>query len=158
MPHQKHPAEPSAQPSKPADAAEWRRSIELPSERGASRMIMDELLEQLGVHGWAPSDIFAIHLAAEEAIVNAILHGNKLDPSKIVQVSCVVSPTLARIEVTDEGSGFDPASVPDCRLEDRLDAPNGRGVMLMRTFMTRIEYSDRGNRVLLEKQRSPAEG
>jgi serine/threonine-protein kinase RsbW len=48
--------------------------------------------------------------------------------------------------------------VPDCRLEDRLEAPNGRGVMLMRTFMTRIEYSPRGNRVLMEKQRSPAEG
>jgi serine/threonine-protein kinase RsbW len=158
MPHQKQPADPSAQPPQPADAAEWRRSIELPSERGASRMIMDELLEQLGVHGWAPSDIFAIHLAAEEAIVNAIVHGNKLDPTKVVQVSCVVSPILARIEVTDEGSGFDPSSVPDCRLEDRLDAPSGRGVMLMRTFMTRIEYSGRGNCVLMEKQRSPAEG
>ena len=158
MPHQKHPADPSAQPSESAGAAEWRRSIELPSERGASRLIMEQLLEQLGVHGWSPSDIFAIHLAAEEAIVNAIVHGNKLDPSKVVQVACVVSPTLARIEVTDEGSGFDPASVPDCRLEDRLEAPNGRGVMLMRTFMTRIEYSARGNRVLMEKQRSPAEG
>jgi serine/threonine-protein kinase RsbW len=158
MPHQKHPADPSAQPFESADAAEWRRSIELPSERGASRLIMEQLLEQLGVHGWSPSDIFAIHLAAEEAIVNAIVHGNKLDPSKVVQVACVVSPTLARIEVTDEGSGFDPASVPDCRLEDRLEAPNGRGVMLMRTFMTRIEYSARGNRVLMEKQRSPAEG
>jgi serine/threonine-protein kinase RsbW len=158
MPHQKHPADTSAQPPQPADAAEWRRSIELPSERGASRMIMDELLEQLGVHGWSPSDIFAIHLAAEEAIVNAIVHGNKLDPAKVVQVACVVSPTLARIEVTDEGSGFDPTAVPDCRLEDRLEAPNGRGVMLMRTFMTRIEYSARGNRVLMEKQRSPAEG
>ena len=119
---------------------------------------MEQLLEQLGIHGWSPSDIFAIHLAAEEAIVNAIVHGNKLDPSKVVQVACVVSPTLARIEVTDQGSGFDPASVPDCRLEDRLEAPNGRGVMLMRTFMTRIEYSPRGNRVLMEKQRSPAEG
>jgi serine/threonine-protein kinase RsbW len=158
MPHQKHPADPSAQPSESADAAEWRHSIELPSERGASRLIMEQLLEQLGVHGWSPSDIFAIHLAAEEAIVNAIVHGNKLDPSKVVQVACVVSPTLARIEVTDQGSGFDPASVPDCRLEDRLEAPNGRGVMLMRTFMTRIEYSPRGNRVLMEKQRSPAEG
>jgi serine/threonine-protein kinase RsbW len=158
MPHQKHPTDPSAQPSESAEAAEWRRSIELPSERGASRLIMEQLLEQLGVHGWSPSDIFAIHLAAEEAIVNAIVHGNKLDPSKVVQVACVVSPTLARIEVTDEGSGFDPASVPDCRLEDRLEAPNGRGVMLMRTFMTRIEYSARGNRVLMEKQRSPAEG
>lgn len=137
--------------------SEWRREVDLPSERGASRLVTDELLEQLGIHGWSPSDIFAIHLAAEEAIVNAIVHGNKLDSAKVVRVACVVSPTLARIEVTDEGPGFDPGSVPDCRLEDRLDAPSGRGVMLMRTFMTRIEYSARGNRVLMEKQKSPAE-
>jgi serine/threonine-protein kinase RsbW len=158
MSHQKPPTDPSVHPSTHPDPAEWRREIELPSERGASRLITEDLLEQLGSHGWSPSDIFAIHLAAEEAIVNAIVHGNKLDPGKVVRVACVVSPTLARIEVTDEGPGFDPGSVPDCRLEDRLDAPNGRGVMLMRTFMTRIEYNARGNRVLMEKQRSPAEG
>lgn len=139
-----------------AGTPQWQRVVVLPSERGASRLIMEELLEQLGIHGWSPSDIFAIHLAAEEAIVNAILHGNKLDVAKTVRVTCTVSPDLARIEVEDEGQGFDPSAVPDCRLDERLEAPNGRGVMLMRTFMTRIEYNDRGNRVLMEKRR-PAE-
>jgi serine/threonine-protein kinase RsbW len=43
--------------------------------------------------------------------------------------------------------------VPDCTLEERLDVPNGRGVMLMRSFMTRIEYNAKGNAVLLEKIR-----
>ena len=158
MAHQSTPADPSP-PRKPdAKPASWQRDLELPSERGASRIIMDELLEQLGVFGWSPSDIFAIHLAAEEAIVNAIVHGNKLDPAKRVRVCCVVSPELARIEVTDEGPGFDPGAVPDCREEERLEAPGGRGVMLMRTFMTRIEYNERGNRVLMEKQRAAGEG
>ena len=147
------PTDPAVPGAVPGAAGEWRRDIDLPSERGASRLIMEELLDQLGTHGWSPSDIFAIHLAAEEAIVNAIVHGNKLDAGKVVHVSCLVSPSVARIEVTDEGAGFDPSSVPDCRLEERLEAPNGRGVMLMRTFMTRIEYNDRGNRVLMEKQR-----
>ena len=158
MPHRNTPTDQPAQQSEPGNAAEWRRELELPSERGASRLITEDLLEQLGVHGWSPSDIFAIHLAAEEAIVNAIVHGNKLDPAKIVRVACIVSPTLARIEVTDEGAGFDPGAVPDCRLDERLDAPGGRGVMLMRNFMTRIEYNARGNRVLMEKQQQPAEG
>jgi len=153
MAHQKHSADPSA----PQPLAAWTREIDLPSERGSSRLILEDLLEQLGAHDWSPSDIFAIHLAAEEAIVNAIVHGNKLDPRKKVRVVCFVSSDLARIEVTDEGAGFDPAAVPDCRLEERLDAPNGRGVMLMRTFMTRIEYSGRGNCVLMEKQRGAAD-
>ena len=135
----------------------WRREIDLPSERGASRLVTEDLLEQLGAHGWSPSDIFSIHLAAEEAIVNGIVHGNKLDPAKKVHVSCIVSRDLVRIEVTDDGAGFDPASVPDCTAEDRLTAPGGRGLLLMRSFMTRIEYNAKGNSVLLEKKLVPGE-
>lgn len=133
--------------------APWRLSIHLPSERGASRLVTEDLLEQLGAHGWDQSDVFSIHLAAEEAIVNAIVHGNKLDPAKRVHVECLVSPDVVRVEITDEGAGFDPAKVPDCTMDDRLEVPSGRGVMLMRTFMTRIEYNAKGNRVLMEKRK-----
>jgi len=132
----------------------WKKRVELPSERGASRLILDELLQQLGAHGWDESEVFSIHLAAEEAIVNAIVHGNKLDPAKHVVVECVVSPDFMSIEITDEGAGFDPAKVPDCTQDDRLEVPSGRGVMLMRTFMTRIEYNAKGNRVLMEKRKN----
>jgi len=134
-------------------AAAWQQSIDLPSERGASRLVTDELLAQLGTHGWRSDEIFAIHLAAEEALVNAVVHGNRLDPAKRVRVECHVSPDIVRLEVTDEGEGFDPESVPDCTLEERLESPSGRGVMLMRSFMTRIEYNAKGNSVLLEKRR-----
>ena len=139
-----------------ADA--WRLVVNLPSERGSNRQVTDQLLEQLGVHGWPPADIFAIHLAAEEAIVNAIVHGNKLDPAKTVRVSCAVTPQMARIEITDAGVGFDPGAVPDCTCDERLEVPSGRGVMLMRSFMTTIAYNARGNSVLLEKQRAPHAG
>ena len=138
-------------------APPWRREIALPSERGASRLVMDELLEQLGAHGWPTADVFAIHLAAEEAITNAIVHGNRLDPAKHVHVACTVSPDRVCIEIADEGEGFDPAAVPDCTLDERLDVPSGRGVMLMRSFMTRLEYNAKGNAVVLEKLRAPAD-
>lgn len=136
----------------------WQKAIDLPSERGSSRLILDELLEQLGHHGWSPSDIFAIQLASEEAITNAIVHGNQLDPAKRVHVSCSVTPAIVRIEVEDQGLGFDPGKVPDCTLEERLDVPSGRGVMLMRSFMTTVAYNTTGNRVTMEKTPSPAPG
>jgi serine/threonine-protein kinase RsbW len=135
----------------------WRRQIDLPSERGASRLITEDLLGKLGEYDWSPSDIFAIHLAAEEAIVNAIVHGNRLDEAKKVHVSCEVSREHVLLEITDEGDGFDPAQVPDCTLEERLTVPSGRGVMLMRSFMTRIEYNAKGNSVVLEKRRDSPE-
>ena len=134
----------------------WQKELHLPSERGASRHIMEALLDQLASHGWPQSDVFAIHMAAEEAITNAIVHGNKLDESKTVHVVCRVAAEMVRIEVTDQGPGFDPKAIPDCTLEEQLDVPNGRGVMLMRSFMTKLEYNAKGNRVLMEKQRDPA--
>ena len=135
----------------------WRVELDLPSERGKSRLITDDLLEQLGRFGWEASDIFGIHLAAEEAITNGIVHGNKLDPDKTVHVACEVSRGRMWMEITDQGEGFDPAAVPDCTLDERLDVPSGRGVMLMRSFMTRIEYNAKGNSVVLEKLRAPVE-
>jgi serine/threonine-protein kinase RsbW len=140
----------------PAESV-WRRQIDLPSERGASRLITEDLLDKLGAYDWSPSDIFAIHLAAEEAITNAIVHGNRLDMSKKVHVSCEVGRDRVQIEITDDGAGFDPTQVPDCTLEERLTVPSGRGVMLMRSFMTRIAYNAKGNSVTLEKRRDAAE-
>lgn len=116
---------------------------------------MEEMLAELDRHEWPAADKFGIHLAAEEAIVNAILHGNRLDPRKQVHVICTVSRDRFRIDIADEGEGFDPALVPDCTQAERLEVPSGRGVMLMRSFMNRIEYNAKGNRVVLEKTRSP---
>lgn len=143
----------AANPS-PDDVGAWRLAVHLPSERGASRIVTEGLLEQLGIHGWESADVFSIHLAAEEAIVNAIVHGNKLNPTKKVHVECEISTAVVRISISDEGAGFDPASVPDCTVDERLEAPGGRGVMLMKSFMTSIEYNATGNAVVLLKRRS----
>jgi serine/threonine-protein kinase RsbW len=140
-----------------AEPGTWRLTVDLPSERGSNRQVTDELLAQLGAHGWPEADVFAVHLAVEEAIVNAIVHGNKLDPTKKVHVACEVSAERVLVSIADEGPGFNPAAVPDCTADDRLEAPGGRGVMLMRSFMTRIEYNPAGNAVVLEKRRQPPE-
>lgn len=131
----------------------WQARHVIPSVAAESRRVLEELLQQLRDQEWHQHDVFSVHLAMEEALVNAIKHGNRLDARKCVHVVCKISQTLVRIEITDEGPGFDPRAVPDCTEDDRLEVPSGRGLMLMRSFMSRIEYNEKGNGVIMEKAR-----
>ncbi len=121
-------------------------------------MIVARLLEELEQHQWADHDVFAIHLAVEEALVNAIKHGNHKDPSKSVQFTCRMSGDRIEIQITDEGDGFDPDAVPDPTDEENLEIPSGRGLMLMRCYMSSVEFNPRGNRVTMVKLRSDSPG
>ena len=80
-------------------------------------------------------------------------HGNGCDAGKNVHVVCLLGGDRIRIEITDEGRGFDPSALPDPTCDDHLHAPCGRGVMLMRAFMSRVEFNARGNGVTMEKER-----
>jgi serine/threonine-protein kinase RsbW len=132
----------------------WQCERVIPSETGSGAPLLQEILQHLEEHNWIQHDIFSVHLAMEEALVNAIRHGNRLDASKHVHVACRMSPDLLRIEITDEGEGFDPSAVPDPTDPANIEAPSGRGLMLMRSFMSRVEYNDVGNRVVMEKERA----
>lgn len=138
-----------------ANGIHWQWTCEktIPSDAAAGKVVLDEVIKQLEAGAWQEMDVFGIHLSIEEAIVNAIKHGNKYDQKKHVRVACKVSEDCVRVEIEDQGEGFDPSKVPDCTLDDRLDVPSGRGLMLMRNFMSLVEYSERGNRVVLEKRR-----
>jgi serine/threonine-protein kinase RsbW len=114
------------------------------------------LLEALKRDRWSETDIFSVHLAVEEALVNAIRHGNRSDLNKQVHMLCKLASDRVLIEIADEGTGFDPDCVPDCTADENLKRPSGRGIMLMRNFMSRVEYTDGGHRVVMEKQRSGA--
>ena len=103
---------------------------------------------------WSKRDLFSIRLALEEAIVNAIEHGNQFDPAKQVHVLCHVSDDSVVLQITDEGPGFNPCAVPDPTDCEHLECPGGRGVMLMRSFMTEVDFNEKGNQVTLTKKRS----
>jgi serine/threonine-protein kinase RsbW len=117
---------------------------------------MREILDQLERHGWEGRELFGIEMALEESMTNAIRHGNKFDESKSVDVEAKVSPERFWLRVRDEGPGFCPQEVPDCTADENLDCLGGRGLALIRAFMTRVEYNDCGNCVTMEKTRTSA--
>ena len=131
----------------------WQCDQVIPSDAAIGRQLLDDVLRQLEVLHWGRRDIFGVHLAVDEALVNAIFHGNGLDATKHVRFCCRVSPQKIHVEITDEGPGFDPDRLPDPTTPCRLGCPGGRGVLLMRAFMSRVEFRKRGNRVVLEKDR-----
>lgn len=136
------------------DRSIWQTDRVIPSKTGAGKELLEEILAQLESQQWAQHDIFSVHLALEEALVNAIRHGNGGDAAKQVGVCCKLTADRLWIEIVDEGPGFDPDKVPDCTEADFIDRPCGRGIMLMRNFMSRVEYNERGNGVVLEKLRA----
>lgn len=131
----------------------WQCDHWIPSSPGAGRGVLEEVLHQLQRQQWIEHDIFGIHLAMEEALTNAIKHGNRSDAAKQIHVSCHLTSDLVHIEISDQGPGFDPVSIPDPTDAAHLEIPRGRGLMLMRSFMSRVAYNATGNCVVMEKDR-----
>jgi len=84
---------------------------------------------------------FGLDMAVREAITNAVLHGNKLDETKFVDIRVKSSPESFEISVHDQGSGFNPQDVPDPTTEENLYKPSGRGIFFMRNFMDEVDWS-----------------
>ena len=131
-------------------------TLTIPSELTATRQVEQHLLTQLRAQSCPEGILFAVRLALEEALSNAIKHGNGLDPRKTVTVSLSVSPDEVRLAISDQGRGFDPAGVPDPTTNEHLEDPNGRGIMLMRAYMDEVSYNSRGNEVRMLKRIGPS--
>ena len=109
--------------------------------------VCKQIMPKLEANHFDKDDIFAVHLTLEEAFLNAVKHGNKMDPTKKVKVEYSVDAEKIDISITDEGDGFEPDAVADPRFGDKLFEPGGRGLLLMNSYMDVVEYNERGNSV-----------
>jgi serine/threonine-protein kinase RsbW len=130
------------------------KKLVIPSDLESARGLEETLLGAVEDRGYGPASRFAIKLALEEALNNAIKHGNGCDPRKSVEVSFDVTGRRTIITITDQGRGFDPASVPDPTADENLEKPCGRGIMLMRAYMDEVRYNKVGNQVTMVKRNS----
>jgi serine/threonine-protein kinase RsbW len=139
--------------------------------------------EKMAAHGFSRRDVFAMRLALEEALVNAARHGNKVDPAEevspvwevgddlsehirlvwtragsAVRVFWTVTPERVRVSVEDEGAGFDPGPVRNPIAPENLARSGGRGLLLMRHYMTRVVHLPPGNCVVMFMERPASTG
>ncbi|MCI0377553.1 MAG: ATP-binding protein [Gemmataceae bacterium] len=124
--------------------AEIRGSVDL-------NALLFRLLDEMARAGFTDKEQFGVRLALEEAIVNGIKHGNRDDPNKFVEVVYRVTSNEIIAEIEDQGPGFNPQALPNPLSPENIERPGGRGVFLMRHYMSSVEYNERGNRVTLSK-------
>jgi serine/threonine-protein kinase RsbW len=130
------------------------RDIIIPSDPAAVRCLQDDIEKELQACQFDAREVFSIRLALEEALVNAIKHGNQMDCRKLIHISYSVSKERFEVGITDEGPGFDPEEVPDPMAPENLERPCGRGLLLMRHYMTEVNYHPPGNRLSMTKVRT----
>lgn len=130
------------------------KTLVIPSDLNAARNLEEKLLEEVDRLGYGEADIFAIKLALEEGLINAIKHGNGYDPGKSVHITYTIDNQHAEITIADEGLGFRAEQVPDPTTDENLERPCGRGLMLMRAYMDEVTFNETGTAIRLVKRKA----
>ncbi len=110
----------------------------------------ERVIACLSTAGFSEEQRANLTVALSEALSNAVVHGNSGRPGRPVIVALAIIPGRgALVDVRDFGPGFDVAALLDCREGERILAPSGRGILLMRHLVDRVEFNRKGNRVRL---------
>jgi len=123
----------------------------MPSEIKAVGPLVQRLMRLIEGSHFVAGEEPAIELALEEALNNAVVHGNRMDPEKLVQVLCRCDGKGISLAVKDQGQGFDPNTVSNPLSPENLSADHGRGIWLMRTAMDEIFFKHGGTEVHMRK-------
>ena len=129
-------------------------NVQIPSNTTDGLEVQEKIVSLMEQHEYSMRDVFAMRLSLEEAITNAIKHGNGGDPEKKVTIIADVSDEKLRVVVQDEGEGFVPEEVPDPTSAEFIERPSGRGLMLMKAYLNFVEYTDHGRRITMERERN----
>ena len=126
------------------------RDLKIESKMENLRIIenaVDEITNSLGIN---QDNYGKIMVATLEAVNNAVTHGNKFNPAKMVMVEITVEHNEMIITVTDEGTGFNPKSIPDPTKPENIEEISGRGVFLMTKLADSISFNEKGNSVTMK--------
>lgn len=125
--------------------------VKIPSDIKFIRKVSSKILKSLNHYNVDDKQAFNIKLCAEEAVRNAIVHGNHSDKKLSVKVTYWVDGNNVNIEVEDEGKGFDLNQIPDPTVGGNILKGSGRGVYLIKKLMDSVEFNEAGNKIKLVK-------
>lgn len=146
-------------PEKSPQPAPAEGRVELANDRDAITALGERVVALAEAAGYEEASRFAVRLALEEAIVNAFKHGHAtVDDAETIEVEYDVQPEEIRLVVTDKGPGFEPEAVPDPTTEENLTKTSGRGLLLMRAYMTEISHNEKGNQIRMTYVKPDAGG
>jgi serine/threonine-protein kinase RsbW len=124
----------------------------IPSEIKAISPLVERLMRVIEGSHCVPGEEPAVELALDEALDNAVVHGNRMDRQKLVQVICrCESDRGISVVVKDQGEGFDPSAVPDPTAPENIGAEHGRGIWLMKSVMDEVSFERGGREVRMRK-------
>ncbi len=129
------------------------REVIITSVFSEAKQVEDSIVTEAENLGYDDEALFALRLSLEEALTNAIRHGNNRDVKKKIQIKYCVDNEAIEVSVTDEGGGFRPEDVPDPTAAENIARPSGRGIMLMKAYMDKVQYNKDGNEVYMVRQK-----
>jgi serine/threonine-protein kinase RsbW len=128
----------------------------MPSETKAISPLVDRLMRLIEGSRCVSGTEHHVQLALQEAVTNAVVHGNRMDAHKLVQVRCRCELGKGvSIIVRDQGQGFEPNAVPDPLAVENLRAEHGRGIHLMKLAMDEVSFQSGGTEVRMQKGPAP---
>lgn len=125
--------------------------FEIPSDPEYIKYASSKLIGALKGLKLSDETLFDIKLSLEEAVINAMKHGNGFDKSLPVVITYDFSGGRLEVTVRDQGKGFDHSATPDPRSKTNILKHGGRGVFLIRNLMDEVEYNDSGNEIKMIK-------
>ena len=114
--------------------------LSLPSRIDTVATAAAAVAEFVSRSGITEDAAFGIDMAVREAVTNAVVHGNRQDENKTVEVTLKSSPDAVEISVHDQGTGFNPEAVPDPTAQENILRTSGRGIFFMRSFMDEVDW------------------
>src|SRR5262245_2186512 len=135
-----------------AIAVREKIDLELPSHLALMKPVLEYLVDRVDKLGLVEVEQSNLYVALDEAFVNAVKHGNRNDPTKLVRVTAELSAREAIFTVEDEGEGFDVRAIPDPTDPANLFKSSGRGVLLIYNIMDEVEYSQHGSKLRMVKR------